>query len=235
MSSVPTPEPAESLGDLLDATPPELVLQAFSHASWTRPRPESYERLAFMGDAVLALAVSTHLYPMLAEFGVGRLTKVRAQAVSGAACAQVARDCGFDERLLAQAPDGDAQSHAALLSSERVLASVCEAVIGAIYFGCGYERVAPAVVAAFAEQIDIALNRSADFKSVLQERLARRGEVVDYVVVEESGPPHDRHFVIAARLKGEEIGRGAGRTKKLAEQEAAERALDGLKSRRRRR
>jgi len=228
MSSAPTPEQAETLGDLLDATPAELSRQAFSHASWTRPRPESYERLAFMGDAVLALAVSTHLYPLLAEYGVGRLTKVRAQAVSGAACAQVARDFGFDERLLAQAPDGDEHGLDALASSERVLASVCEAVIGAIYFGCGYERVAPAVVAAFAEQIDIAVNRSADFKSVLQERLARRGEVVDYAVVEETGPPHDRHFLIAARVKGSELGRGEGRTKKIAEQEAAERALENL-------
>ncbi|NLT04949.1 MAG: ribonuclease III [Solirubrobacterales bacterium] len=226
MSSAPTTEQAETLADLLDATPPELVRQAFSHASWTRPRPESYERLAFMGDAVLALAVSTHLYPLLASYGVGRLTKVRAQAVSGSACAQVARDFGFDERLRAQAPDGDEHGLDALLTSERVLASVCEAVIGAVYFGCGYERVAPAVVAAFAEQMDIAVNRSADFKSVLQERLARRGQVVDYAVVEESGPPHDRHFVIAARVKGSELGRGEGRTKKLAEQEAAEQALE---------
>src|SRR5690606_28839470 len=112
-------------------------------------------------------------------------------------------------------PDEDEHGLDALVSSERVLASVCEAVIGAVYFGCGYDRVAPAVVAAFAEQIDIAVNRSADFKSVLQERLARRGEVVDYSVVEESGPPHDRHFVIAARVKGSELGRGEGRTKKL--------------------
>lgn len=225
MSSVQTPEAGETLADLLDEIPADLARQAFSHASWTRPRSESYERLAFLGDAVLALAVSTHLYPLLAEYGVGRLTKVRAQAVSGAACAEVALDLGVPERLREQAPDGDERGLETLVASERVLSSVTEAVIGAVYLGCGYDRVAAPVVAAFDEQIEEALNHSADFKSVLQERVARRGAVVDYAVVEETGPAHDRHFTIAARVKGQEIGRGEGRTKKIAEQEAAAQGL----------
>lgn len=226
MSSVQKPESGESLADLLDEIPSDLARQAFSHASWTRPRSESYERLAFLGDAVLALAVSSHLYPLLAEYGVGRLTKVRAQAVSGAACAQVALDLGVPDRLREQAPAGDERGFEMLIASERVLSSVTEAVIGAVYLGCGYDRVAAPVVAAFAEQIDAALNHSADFKSVLQERVARRGAVVDYAVVEETGPAHDRHFTIAARVKGREIGRGEGRTKKIAEQEAAAQGLE---------
>jgi ribonuclease-3 len=225
MSSVQTPEAGETLADLLDEIPSDLSRQAFSHASWTQPRSESYERLAFLGDAVLALAVSSHLYPLLAEYGVGRLTKVRAQAVSGAACAEVALDLGVPERLREQAPEGDERGFESLLASERVLSSVTEAVIGAVYLGLGYDRVADPVVAAFASQIDEALNHSADFKSVLQERVARRGAVVDYAIVEETGPPHDRHFVIAARVKGREVGRGEGRTKKTAEQEAAAQGL----------
>lgn len=225
MSSVQTPETGETLADLLDEIPSDLARQAFSHASWTRPRSESYERLAFLGDAVLALAVSSHLYPLLAEYGVGRLTKVRAQAVSGAACAEVALDLGVPERLREQAPEGDERGFESLIASERVLSSVTEAVIGAVYLGLDYDRVADPVVAAFADQIDEALNHSADFKSVLQERVARRGAVVDYAVVEETGPPHDRHFVIAARVKGREVGRGEGRTKKTAEQEAAAQGL----------
>jgi ribonuclease-3 len=228
MSSVQTPEAGETLADLLDEISSDLARQAFSHASWTRPRSESYERLAFLGDAVLALAVSTHLYPLLAEYGVGRLTKVRAQAVSGAACAQVALDLGVPERLREQAPAGDERGFETLVASERVLSSVVEAVIGAVYLGCGYDRVAPPVVAAFDDQIEEALNHSADFKSVLQERVARRGSVVDYATVEESGPAHDRHFTIAARVKGREIGRGEGRTKKIAEQEAAAQGLDEI-------
>jgi ribonuclease-3 len=225
MSSVQTPETGETLADLLDEIPADLARQAFSHASWTRPRSESYERLAFLGDAVLALAVSSYLYPLLAEYGVGRITKVRAQAVSGPACAQVALDLGVPERLRDQAPEGDERGFDSLIASERVLSSVTEAVIGAVYLGCGYDRVAAPVVAAFDEQIEEALHHSADFKSVLQERVARRGSVVAYAVVEETGPAHDRHFTIAARVKGREIGRGEGRTKKIAEQEAAAQGL----------
>jgi ribonuclease III len=228
MSSVQTPEAGETLADLLDEIPSDLSLQAFSHASWTPKRSDSYERLAFLGDAVLALAVSSYLYPLLAEYGVGRLTKVRAQAVSGAACAQVALDLGVPERLRELAPGDDERGLEMLVASERVLSSVTEAVIGAVYLGVGYERVAAPVVAAFAEQIDEALHHSADFKSVLQERVARRGAVVDYAVIEETGPPHDRHFTIAARVKGEVIGRGEGRTKKIAEQEAAAQGLERL-------
>lgn len=228
MSSAQTPETGETLADLLDETPPELARQAFSHSSWTRPRSESYERLAFLGDAVLALAVSSHLYPLLSEYGVGRLTKVRAQAVSGAACAEVALDLGVPERLREQAPEGDERGFDSLVASERVLSSVTEAVIGAVYLGHDYARVAGPVVAAFADQIDTALNHSADFKSVLQELVARRGTVVDYAVVEEAGPAHDRHFTIAARVEGREIGRGEGRTKKIAEQEAAAQGLREL-------
>lgn len=228
MSSAQTPEAGETLADLLDETPSDLARQAFSHASWTRPRSESYERLAFLGDAVLALAVSSHLYPLLAQYGVGRLTKVRAQAVSGAACAEVALDLEVPRRLREHAPGGEDHGVDTLIASERVLSSITEAVIGAVYLGSDYDRVAGPVVAAFADQIDEALNHSADFKSVLQERVARRGSVVDYVIVEQTGPPHDRHFTIAARVKGREIGRGEGRTKKIAEQEAAAQGLEAI-------
>jgi ribonuclease III len=173
----------------------------------------------------LSLAVSTHLYPRLASYGAGRLTKVRAQAVSGAACAEVAIELGVPERLREQAPEGGERSFEMLISSERVLASVCEAIIGAAYLAFGVERVGPAVVRAFASQVDAALDHPVDHKSVLQERLARRAEVVDYVIASEEGPAHERRFVAVAQVGGREIGRGEGRTKKSAEQEAALHAL----------
>ena len=118
-----------------------------------------------------------------------------------------------------------AQNAAALVSTERVLASITEAVIGACYLQFGYEPVAEAVVEAFQSELADALERPVDFKSALQERLARRGALVSYEVVNESGPPHDRTFTIAARIGQEEIGRGVGRSKKDAEQAAAEEAL----------
>jgi ribonuclease-3 len=109
-----------------------------------------------------------------------------------------------------------------------VLASVIEAVIGACYLEFGYETTAPAVVEAFEPEIELALERPADFKSALQERLARRGALVAYEVTAEQGPPHERTFEVAAVVGGEVLARGAGRSKKDAEQAAAEAALDTL-------
>lgn len=228
MSSVTASESGETLADLLEELPADLARQAFTHSSWVDDRACSYQRLAFLGDVVLSLAVSTHLYPRLSSYGAGRLTKVRAQAVSGAACAEVAHALDVPARLREHAPAGGDRGFELLIASERVLASVCEAIIGAAYLAFGVERVAPAVVAAFEGQIEAALDYSVDHKSLLQEQLARRAQVVEYEIESEAGPAHDRRFVAVAQVGGREIGRGAGRTKKSAEQEAASRALEEL-------
>jgi ribonuclease-3 len=210
--------------------PEDLARQAFTHSSWADERGESYERLAFLGDVVLSLAVSTHIYPRFEDFGAGRLTKLRAQSVSREACAKVARDIGVPDRLRRHAPGNTGQSADALIASDRILASICEAVIGAAYLAFGWDRVAPVVVESFKGEIEQALENPVDFKSELQERLARRAEIVEYVIDSEEGPPHDRRFVALATVDGEELGRGSGKTKKAAEQSAAERALDRLEA-----
>jgi ribonuclease-3 len=213
---------------LLAELPEGLRRQAFTHSSWVEHRAEAYERLAFLGDVVLSLAVSDHLYPRFERYGAGRLTKVRAQAVSGPSCARVARELGVPDELRRTAPEGTGRTADMLVDSERVLASVCEAIIGAGYLAFGLERTAPAVVESFTGEIEQALENPVDFKSVLQERLARRAEVVVYETVSEEGPAHDRRFTSVAEVAGQELGRGEGRTKKAAEQEAALHALDSL-------
>ena len=220
------PDERESLAELLAELPEELRSQAFTHASWVEHRSDSYERLAFLGDVVLSLAVSTHLYPRFEREGAGRLTKVRAQAVSGPSCARVAAGLGVPAELRAAASGGEGRSASILVESERVLASVCEAIIGASYLAFGLERTAAAVVESFADEIDESLEHSVDYKSVLQERLARRAVVVAYRIDSEAGPAHDRSFVAVAEVAGKELGRGLGKTKKSAEQEAALQALE---------
>ena len=213
----------------MERLPDDLARQAVTHASWVTERSAGYERLAFLGDSVLSLAVSTHLFPRLESHGAGRLTKVRAQAVSGRSCRAVAERLGIPERLRTAAPrEVSGPATDALAHTERVLASVIEAVIGACYLAYGYEETADAVVEAFTPEIEQALERPADFKSALQERLARRGALVGYEVTAEEGPPHDRRFEVAAVVAGEELARGTGRSKKDAEQAAAEAALDSL-------
>jgi ribonuclease-3 len=221
------------LNQLLYNLPEELERQVFTHASWTDRREDSYSRLAFLGDSVLGLAVTAHLYPRLEaeRFGAGRLTKIRAQAVSGPSCRAVAERLGVPERLRAAAPQGAAGGAVALVETERVLASVIEAVIGACYLTTGYERTSEAVVEAFAPEIERALEHPVDFKSALQELLARRGSVVSYEITDENGPPHARTYEVVALVDGETVGSGSGKSKKHAEQEAAQEAVERLQER----
>lgn len=205
--------------------PEELSTQVFRHASWSDRRADSYTRLAFLGDSVLGLAVTSHLFPRLEaeRYGEGRLTKIRAQAVSGPACRAVAERLGVPERLAAAAPAGSA-----VAPTERVLSSITEAVIGAVYLQHGYETTAVAVVEAFGPEIEEALEHPVDFKSALQERLARRAELVVYAVTAEHGPPHERIFEVSATIAGQLVASGSGTSKKAAEQQAARTALEAL-------
>lgn len=221
---------ADALRELIDRLPDELRSRAFTHSSWTQHRADSYGRLAFLGDSVLGLAVAEHLFRRNPRSDIGRLTKVHGQAVSGRACAVVAVELGLPDRLAehtATALDGGIDLEA-LLASERALASVCEAAIGACYLHHGFEATSAATVETFDEQIEIAAGTLLDYKSALQERLARDGARVTYEVTGEAGPPHDRQFEVDARVGEKLVGQGSGRSKKAAEQEAAAQALEHL-------
>src|SRR6478736_627084 len=170
------------LAELIETLPSDLKRRAVTHSSWTQHRADSYGRLAFLGDGVLGVAVAEHLFRRFPRADIGRLTKVHGQGVSGRACAEVARDLGLPAMLREFAPDtqeGGIDTDS-LLASERAMASVCEAVIGACYLQYGYLATAEATVAAFSAQVDLALETMLDFKSALQERLAREGARVTY-------------------------------------------------------
>jgi ribonuclease-3 len=219
----------EQLRELFDALPEDLQRQALTHASWVDRRADAYERLAFLGDSVLGLAITTHLYPLLDPdgHGAGQLTKIRAMTVSGRACRGVAERLGVPDRLRELAPE-ETPANELLTRTERVLASIMEAIIGACYLEYGYDRTAAAVVDAFLPEVEKALEGPEDHKSALQEQLARHGETVRYMVISEEGPPHERTFEMAAIVGGEEVARGSGRSKKDAEQAAASAALDKI-------
>src|SRR5437660_7512741 len=109
------------LAELLDELPDELARQVFTHASWSQRRSDSYTRLAFLGDSVLGLAVTAHLYPRLEaeRYGAGRLTKIRAQTVSGPSCRAVAERLGVPDLLARAAPEGIGQRPSSLGATER--------------------------------------------------------------------------------------------------------------------
>jgi ribonuclease-3 len=219
------------LADLVRELPAELRERALTHATWTEDRSASYERLAYLGDSVLALAVASDLIERFPGVDAGGLTKIHNQAVSGVSCAEVGLEMGVPAMLRAAEPGADLAIPAeVLLGGARALPEVTEALIGACYLAFGYDRAAAAVVADFEGQIEAAAESPVDFKSALQELLAQRRARVSYEVIAESGPPHKRTFEVAAVVDDDRVGTGQGRSKKVAEQEAAEEALGHLRA-----
>ncbi len=217
-----------ALARLIEALPPEQRDQVFTHTSWAPDRASSYERLEFLGDSVLELAIARILYDRYPEASEGRLAKIRAHVVSRQSCAAVAKDLDLVRFLLEQAQDVPGAELDRISRSRNVLAALLEAAIAAVYLEHGFERVERAVVEAFDERIEFALAGHIDNKTELQEALARTGNAVQYEVLEVDGPPHDRRFACAVLIAGERFGLGRGSTKKAAEQEAARQALEAL-------
>jgi ribonuclease III len=192
-------------------------------------RADSYERLEFLGDGVLGLAVADELYRRFPDRPEGDLARIRAHAVSRQSCAEVARSLQLDGDLAAQAERCERQTDIeTLVRSQAVMAALVESAIGAAYLEYGLEPVAAAVVDAFAGPIAFAVEQHVDHKTVLQEELARLGSSVTYRLMETSGPPHRRTFTTAAMVGERELGRGSGMSKKASEQAAAREALAAL-------
>lgn len=221
-------EPEADLAGLIRGLPDELRGPALTHSSWTADRTGSYERLALLGDSVLGLAVADELYRSLPDLSAGALTKILNQVVSGTSCAEIGHSLGIPEMLLEADPgevDGKMTPARLLLEGERPLPEITEALIGACYLHYGFQATSAAVVRAFLSRIATVQENQSDFKSALQEAAARSGETVSYEVVDSRGPAHQRIYEVAVFYRGEEIGRGEGRSKKAAGQAAAEIAL----------
>ena len=217
------------LARLIDELPKKRGDRVFTHSSWAPDRTLSYERLEFLGDSVLELAVARALYDSHPDFSEGRLAKIRSHVVSRQSCAVVARELDLGQKLQerggSELPDDELER---LMRNRNVLAALLEAALGALFLEHGFEKIEEAVVDAFAGRIDYALTTFVDHKTELQEALARDGRSVKYEIVEIEGPPHERRFTCAALVDGEKLGVGSGASKKAAEQEAAQQALEAL-------
>jgi len=177
---------------------------------------------------VLELAIARELYERYPDFSEGRLAKVRSHVVSRASCAVVARQLDLGKQLLDRGADIPAEELDRLSRNRNVLAALLEAALAALFLEHGFETIERPIVQAFAGRIDYALTSHVDYKTELQEALARRGQSVNYSVLEVDGPPHDRRFTCAAVIDGDQLGVGSGESKKAAEQEAAKEALARL-------
>ena len=231
---------------LLAQLPEDLRARALTHPAFAAARSESFERLEFLGDSVLSLAVTDALYRRHPDLDEGELTKVRASTVSRDSCAQVAREAGLGAAMVEQAAGRGAAYRAVaerLAEQRNALAALTESVIGAGFLAFGHEAVARHVLAAFEGRIAHALDNRVDARSQLQELASREGVEVTWEEVAETGPPHDRRFTVSASFAGsspagattdgsttdDEVLRaeGTGRSKQEAQQ-AASAALLGL-------
>ena len=168
------------------------------------------------------------LYDRYPEFSEGRMAKVRSHVVSRASCAVVSRELELGERLRAAATGLTGEEAERLAENRNVLAAVLEAALAGLFLEHGFERIESAIVEAFDPRIDYAVNSHVDHKTELQERLARTGRSVSYVVLNVEGPPHDRSFTAAAVIDERTLGTGQGSSKKDAEQAAAAEALEAI-------
>jgi len=230
MGSKKLPESHQALRGLIEALPAEQLEHVFTHSSWAPDRAASYERLEFLGDSVLELATARALYDRYPDFSEGRMAKIRSHVVSRASCAEIARELGLGEELLEHGHGVSREELKRLSENRNVLAALLEAALAALYLENGFEPVEAAIVDAFNSRIEYAISGHVDFKTELQEALARQGRQVIYVVLEATGPPHERTFTCAAQVDGESMGTGTGTTKKAAEQAAAEQVLERLEA-----
>jgi ribonuclease-3 len=209
---------------------PALLRQAMAHRSYCaeHPEQESNERLELLGDAVLGLVVTDHLYRSFPTLPEGDLARVRAAIVSGLGLAPVATAAGIGEAILLGR--GEEASGGRLKGS--ILVDCLEAVIGAVYLSAGFAAAQDFVESLVGEQIaDVATEaRLGDPKNRLQELCAHLGLGSPSYLLAERGPDHAKQFRAEVVVAGRRLGDGEGRSKKDAERQAAQEALVALRS-----
>lgn len=221
------PSGGSTFAELVRQLPPELLEKSLTHSSWVDLRTQSYERLEFLGDSVLGLAIASTLWKRYPDSGEGDLARLKAFVVSRASCAQVAERVGIAQLILEKAPAPEPKRREAV-ANQTILGNVLEAVIGAVFLTHGFEQARLAVVDAFDEQIRFAATAHVDHKTALQELVAPKGIQPVYRLVDEVGPPHARVFTSEVCISGVARGRGTGTTIKMSEQNAAAEALASL-------
>ena len=206
----------------------ELLKRALTHTSYAyENNVESNEKLEFLGDSILEFVSSIYLYNNYPNLREGEMTKVRATVVCEKSLYKIAILHNFSDFLYL----GKSEKHSENVRPA-ILADSVEAVIAAIYLDGGMEEAQKFIIQNLKDEIKIASQNvgQKDYKTVLQEKLQIHGEVkIEYTIINEKGPDHDKTFEAEVKCNNKKLATGIGKSKKLAEMEAARKALENLK------
>jgi ribonuclease-3 len=205
-----------------------LLRRALAHRSWCAEfgGMPSNERLEFLGDAVLGWVIAEIVYRRHGDLPEGKLTDLRKSVVNATALAEVAEAIGLGEWLLL----GKGEDSAGGRRKSSILSDAFEAVLGAVYLDGGVDAAKALVSRLFSQRLEVAAGQldRLDHKTVLQELTARLYDTAPVYLLSESGPDHSKTFKATVLVAGNALGEGEGKSKKLAEQQAASQAFDAL-------
>lgn len=205
-----------------------LMREAITHSSYAKERKAQHikynERLEFLGDAVLSIVVSDYIFKHCPELPEGELTKLRASLVCERSLFEFAKSINLGKYLILS----KGERHNGGAERPSILSDAFEALIAAIYIDGGMEPASKHILNFVIPAIKTAkTKKNKDYKTTLQEIVQQNpGERLEYVLVAESGPDHNKHFVVEVHLNSNVIGKGGGKSKKEAEQQAAREALE---------
>ncbi len=208
-----------------------LLQNALTHSSYANERwhdsLKSNERLEFLGDSILGMAVAEYLYRNFPNRPEGELTRMRADMVCETSLAAVADKIGLGEHLLL----GHGEERFGGRKRASILADAVESVIAACFLDGGMEAARSFITKYILTEVPVKQLHNADYKTALQELVQqKKDQILTYELIGESGPDHDKEFRVQVSLNGMPIGSGIGRSKKRAEQDAAHNALDTLQN-----
>lgn len=208
-----------------------LLDEAFTQASYVNEHPNQglkfYERIEFLGDAVLQLTVSEYIYKRFPKMPQGDLSRLRAAMVQEDSFSKFAVECHFDQYIRL----GHGEEMAGARQRPSLLCDIFESFIGALYLDQGKDAVVAFISRVIFPKLDQGwFDHAVDYKTSLQEFLQRDGDIdIDYVVLKEDGPRNARRYTVGVQANDRQIGIGEGTSKKHAEMEAAKNALEALR------
>ena len=204
----------------------DLLKKALTHTSYAyEHKLESNEKLEFLGDSILEFVSSKYLFDKFSNLKEGEMTKVRATVVCEKSLYKIAKLHNFSDFLYL----GKSEIVTGGKNRPAILADSVEAVIAAIYLDGGLEPVEKFIISNLSEEIELATKHvgDKDYKTVLQEKLQKHGEVkIEYEIIKEFGPDHDKSFIAEVKCDGKILATGEGKSKKEAQMQAAKKALE---------